>query len=196
MSCKHRFYDDLIPAWEFDYLFIGTFNPEWDHPKGNDAKYFYGRYTNDFWHILPKVFGDEDLMSKEKRENKELLISYLKSRRIALTDLVTEVKNVEKENERHFRDITGFKDKDLEKYELVFNDKIFDLLKKSLKGVFFTRGYESNTRIGRQWKAIREKCEERSIPCAELVTPSRGYRRNGYTREKKISEWKKSIFHQ
>ena len=73
MSCKHRFYDKLIPSWEFEYLFIGTFNPEWNNPNGNNANYFYSRHTNDFWHILPEVFGDTSLMAKEKRSDSKLL---------------------------------------------------------------------------------------------------------------------------
>ena len=193
MSCKHRFYEKLIPMWEFDYLFIGTFNPEWDNPNGNNANYFYGRHTNDFWYILPKVFGDIDLMSKEKRENPNLLINYLKTRRIALTDIVKEVKNVEKENEQHYNDIISVKDKNLEKYELIFNQDIYNLLDSNLKGVFFTRKYDSKSIICKQWKMIKEKCEELSIPTSELVTPSRGYRSNGYNREKKISEWRSII---
>ena len=40
MSCKHRFYDELIPEWEIKYLFIGTFNPSWGNQTGNNANYF------------------------------------------------------------------------------------------------------------------------------------------------------------
>lgn len=193
MSCKHRFYDNLIPTWEFDYLFIGTFNPEWNNPNGNNANYFYGRHTNDFWYILPKVFGDTDLMTKEKRTDQNLLINYLKTKKIALTDIVIEVKNVEKENELHFKDIISVKDKSLEKYELIFNSEIYRLLNNKLKGVFFTRKYDSKSTICNQWKLIKDKCEELSIPTSELVTPSRGYRSNGYNREKKINEWRNII---
>jgi len=193
MSCKHRFYNELLPTWGFDYLFIGTFNPEWNNPNGNNANYFYGRHTNDFWYILPKVFGDSNLMKKEKRTDKNILIGYLKTRRIALTDIIIEVKNVEQENELHFNDIISVKDKNLEKYELIFNSEIFKLLKNNLKGVFFTRQYESKSTICNQWKLIKDRCLELSIPTSELVTPSRGYRSNGYNREKKINEWRNII---
>lgn len=193
MSCKHRFYDELIPTWEFDFLFVGTFNPEWDNPNGNNANYFYGRHTNDFWYILPKVFGDIDLMTKEKRTDKSLLINYLKTKRIALTDIVIEVQDVDKRNELHFSDINSVKDNKLEKYNLLFNNGIMPLLNNGLKGVFFTRKYDDKSTICNQWILIKEKCLELSIPASELVTPSRGYRSNGYNREKKISEWKNII---
>ena len=193
MSCKHRFYDKLIPSWEFEYLFIGTFNPEWNKPNGNNANYFYTRHTNDFWHILPEVFGNTSLMAKEKRSDSKLLVSYLQTKKIALTDIIMEVKNVKKGNELHFKDVTSVKDESLLKYELVFNDRIYELLNSKLKGVFFTRKCASNSSICNHWKLIKDKCAELSIPTSELVTPSRGYRSNGYNREKKINEWRNII---
>ena len=154
------------------------------HPKGKEAL-SPGRHTNDFWHILPEVFGDTSLMAKEKRSDQNLLVSYLKTKKIALTDIIIEVKNVEKDNELNFKDVTSVKDKSLLKYELIFNDEIYELLNNKLKGVFFTRKCESKSTICNHWKLIKDKCEELSIPTSELVTPSRGYRSNGYNREKK-----------
>ena len=80
MACSHRFLNELIPDWEIEYLFVGTFNPEWDSPNGNNANYFYGRSTNDFWYILPQAFGGKNLM--DKRSQKETLKDFLKNKKI------------------------------------------------------------------------------------------------------------------
>ena len=53
MSCTHRFENQLIPNWEIEHLFIGTFNPSWDLNNAGQADYFYGRVRNNFWCILP-----------------------------------------------------------------------------------------------------------------------------------------------
>ena len=78
-----------------------------------------------------------------------------------------EVKNVKKDNELHFKDVTSVKDQSLLKYELVFNDRIYELLNSKLKGVFFTRKCAGNSTICNHWKLIKDKCEELSIPTSE-----------------------------
>jgi len=57
MPCEHRFLNDLIPNWELEYLFIGTFNPSWNNNNAVQADYFYGRVRNNFWCILPRSSG-------------------------------------------------------------------------------------------------------------------------------------------
>lgn len=198
MACEHRFLKtgDLFPHWEIEYLFVGTFNPEWDKPNGNNAKYFYGRSTNDFWYIMPCVFQHKSLMSKNYREDKELLKGYLKKNKIGLTDLIEKIKNADFNVEEHRNDLFSFKDSKLEKYDLVFNRRIMEIINNNnnkLKGVFFTRQIQNSSIICERWKEIKNHCLNKNIKAAELITPSRGYRRNGYTRDKKLSEWRKTI---
>jgi len=60
---NRKFY---FPKWELDYLFIGTFNPEF----GEDVPYYYGRSRNNFWKIISKIFKttiapyDDDFFKK------------------------------------------------------------------------------------------------------------------------------------
>ncbi len=35
MDCKHRFINELLPNWKIKYLFINTFNPEWNNINNN-----------------------------------------------------------------------------------------------------------------------------------------------------------------
>jgi hypothetical protein len=104
MPCIHRFQNDLIPQWQIDYLFVWTFNPAWSRPKGDDAKWFYGRKYNDFWYIMPKVFHDQSLMPKELRENRKILLDYCSDKNIGITDLISSI-NDANELKQENRDI-------------------------------------------------------------------------------------------
>jgi len=190
MACSHRFLNELIPDWEIEYLFVGTFNPEWDSPNGNNANYFYGRSTNDFWYILPQVFGGKNLM--DKRFQKETLKDYLKNKKIGLTDIVERIDNVDFNIAQHKKDVFSFQDKEIEKYKIVFNDEIINLINRNtLRGIFFTRKVNNNSVLCQKWLEIRKYCEDKGVVrVAELVTPSRGYHSNGYTRDRKLQEWK------
>jgi G:T/U-mismatch repair DNA glycosylase len=198
MACNHRFIEELIPEWEIEYLFVGTFNPEWDK-SSNNASYFYGRHTNHFWYIMPQVFRDMSLMDKEYRNNKKFLKDYLKSKKIGLTDLIRSIEDAENKDE-HRRCILSYRDKDLEKFKKIkYNEEIFNLIDKNLQslkkgGVFLTRqiGREIS-QINEKWEDIKRYCKSKGIKVDELVTPSIGYRSNGYNRNKKLEEWKNII---
>ncbi len=195
MACKHRFINELNPEWGIEYLFIGTFNPEWNNDN-NNAYYFYGRYTNDFWYIMPQVFGKNSLMEKKYRTNKEYLKNFLKENKIGLTDLILEIKNVNENNPIHKKDVLSFKDKKIENYDIDFNinniKKIIDS-NKNLKGVYFTRNIENQSKICDEWLKIKDYCIRKNIHTSELITPSRGYRSNGYNRNKKLEDWRKIV---
>ena len=75
MPCRHRFINDINPLGQLKYLFVGTFNPSWDRPQGDDANWFYGRQYNDFWFIMPQVFGLDNLMPQEFRTNRNFLMN-------------------------------------------------------------------------------------------------------------------------
>ena len=130
MSCRHRFYDNLIPNIDNpEYLFIGTFNPEWNAINGNNAEYFYGRETNLFWCIVPHAFDYGCLINKGVDEWIDFCNS--ENHKIVLTDLIKEVTNADIENQTHYRLLaSGFQDKALESvidnnfhFELDFNTK-------------------------------------------------------------------------
>jgi len=50
----HQFYrtDKFYPAWDVDYLFLGTFNP----CCGEQLDYYYRRELNGFWDIIKGYF--------------------------------------------------------------------------------------------------------------------------------------------
>jgi len=198
MACQHRFKNELLPNWKIKYLFIGTFNPEWNN-KNNNAAYFYGRNTNDFWYIMPQVFNNDSLMDKKYRTDKECLIKFLKENEIGLTDLISIIKNVSEDNPVNKNDLLSFKDKKIEKYEIEFNicniKKLIDN-NKELIGVYFTRNIDNKSIICQKWIEIKEYCKRKKINANELITPSRGYRRNGYNRDKKLEDWKEIILKQ
>lgn len=193
----HRFINEnhLIPDWEIEYLFIGTFNPEWNREDHNNANYFYGRYTNDFWYIMPQVFYKESLMDKKYREDKLILKSFLKENKIGITDLILKIENVNEYNMTHNKDILGFKDNDIEKYEIVFNtNNILKLIERNnLKGVYFTRQLQAKSTICQNWLIIKNHCMSKYINADELITPSRGFRKNGFNRDKKLELWRNII---
>ena len=193
MTCNHLLIDELIPNWDVEYLFIGTFNPK---IEGNNANYFYGRSNNDFWYILPQVFNKESLIDRKYREDKDYLKSFLKTNKIGLTDLISKIANVDENNSDHQKFILSYKDKDLERYELVFNtEHIIKLIdKNNLKGVYFTRQIDLHLKnICQHWMEVKNHCIAKSIDAFELVSPSRGYRSNGYNRDKKLQVWRNVI---
>lgn len=87
MSCKHRFYNSLFPAENnYEFLVIGTFNPEWDAINGNNADYFYGRDSNFFWCIVPHAFDETCLINSGPNEWKKFCLKA--EHKIAITDLI------------------------------------------------------------------------------------------------------------
>lgn len=174
MGCKHRFYDELnIQKTDLEYLFIGTFNPEWNAKNGNNAEYFYGRETNQFWCILPHAFNENCLIDKGRKEWENFCLKY----KIGLTDLVKCVNNVNINIEKHYKDLTGYIDSNLENYFLEFNtSEIIKIINNnhSLKGVYFTRKSCNNiSNIWDNWLNIKSQCIISGIKIvAELPSPS------------------------
>ena len=199
MPCKHRFYHVLDPQTDnLEYLFIGTFNPEWDAENDNNAQYFYGRFTNDFWSLLPQTFGDPSLTGKSVTE----WIAYCNTRKIGITDLVREITNADKGVPDHYRLITeGYADNNLDKkygnayvFTIHFNtDVIKTIIERnilSLKGVFFTRKTGTGIpRIWAEWQKVCEHCNHHHVRYSELITPSG----NGRRHKDRMAQWKKTI---
>ena len=173
MACRHRFYNELIPKWKIEQLFVGTFNPEWNENNAVQADYFYGRKRNNFWSIVSIVFGCENL--KYKSKNDKLL--FLKNKKIGLTDLILSVKNASIASEVDVNNLTKkFSDNILNKYELDFNtNNILDIIKnnKSIKGVYLTRSTLNGiNQIAIEWNKIEEHCKTNNINYNLLKTPA------------------------
>ena len=191
MSCEHRFLNELIPDWEIEHLFIGTFNPSWNKNNSIQSNYFYGRIRNNFWCILPQVFGGNNL----KNEKLETKYDYINLKKIGITDLITKVVNAEIENpEDVLKLTTKFSDQVLNSYQLEFNtSNIKELIlrhKKTLKGVYLTRSTLSGiSQIANNWNEIENFCKQNSIYTAKLKTPAN----YGGGCNRKSIDWKEKI---
>lgn len=174
MSCAHRFENQLIPNWEIEHLFIGTFNPSWDLNNAVQADYFYGRVRNNFWCILPRVFGGHDLKHCDLASKLE----YIQNHKIGITDLITKVINAEITNETDIlRLTTGFSDNVLNNYQLEFNlENIKNLIKRNIKiikGVYLTRStLDGINQIANGWNEIEIFCNQNNIHTEKLRTPA------------------------
>ena len=174
MSCTHRFENQLIPNWEIEHLFIGTFNPSWDLNNAVQADYFYGRIRNNFWCILPIIFGGDNL----KHSNLAAKLDYIKTNKIGITDLITKVTDAEFGNVIDELNLTtGFSDNVLNSYQLESNiENIKKLIMrniKTIKGVYLTRSNLNGiNQITNSWNEIEKFCKENNIHNEKLKTPA------------------------
>lgn len=192
MPCKHRFQEILIPELtELRFLFIGTFNPEWNADNGNNATYFYGRASSLFWCILPHAFNANCLIDMGIQE----WGGFCNERKIGLTDLISCVRNADINNQEHVRLLTrGFRDENLEQFELDFTtEQIIQTINancQTLRGVFFTRLTNNGIPIiWRQWSSIVQHCQGLGIYTRALPTPST----RGGTIRNKIIVWREEV---
>jgi len=172
MACKHKFYDDLeLERLDFEptTLIVGTFNPEW--PANNTAGWFYGRTNNTyFWDVLPRLYGEESLINATPAQWKQ----FCKDKRIALTDLISEVEDAEPNNSKHVKMLGGFSDDAIIHNfdELVFIN-IVQLLRRNptIKNVYITR--EITEAFWRHlWGPVKHYCNQNNIHERRLLTPS------------------------
>ncbi len=199
MPCQHRFHDILIPQQDkLRFLFIGTFNPEWDAANANNANYFYGRASSLFWCILPHAFKENCLIDKEREEWGAFCVA----NKIGLTDIISCVTNADQNNQEHIDLLTlGFKDDNLDKKinrQYIFNldfttqqlTQLIDENRQTLRGVFFTRSTNQGiSRIWQQWQDVSEYCQNLDIYSNGLPTPST----RGGTIRNKIFIWRQEI---
>ena len=106
ITIEHKFIDFLEPDWNFETLYVGTFNPriyDKKNEKNNTIDFFYGRPKNLFWEVMPKVHNKSSLI----RANKQTKINFLKENKIAVTDLVSSVSfTIDKKEEAEKRLLT------------------------------------------------------------------------------------------
>lgn len=173
MPCNHKFIEDLnLENLDFapTTLIVGTFNPAW--PEGNKAEWFYGRIDNNFWDVLPRLYGKESMRCSKPSEWKQ----FCKENKVAITDLIETIADANEENNNHIALLKTFSDKNIanefSKQKLV---DIVELLKRNptIKNIYFTRGIRE-TFWKRSWKPIKAYCDSKKYKCETLLTPS-GY---------------------
>jgi hypothetical protein len=204
MPCEHRFINDLYPNSQLTYLFIGTFNPSWDRPQDDNAKWFYGRQYNDFWFIMPQVFGHKSLMhdfngnpTPKFRTDRNFLMNWCNQNKIGLSDLIMNINDANIEDEYHKKIILSVDDNAFDTFKQIISTDIETIINanaETLCGVYLTR-YEhtlfQNGIINTLWTSIKNTCDNLNINCCDLVTPSRQFRT--LTRVQKLNAWEKSI---
>jgi hypothetical protein len=178
MPCNHKFQEDLTLErldFEPNTLIVGTFNPAW--PDNNQAQWFYGRThdqhgnrNNNFWDVLPRVYGENSLINAGPVEWK----AFCKNHKIALTDLISCVEDANQPE--HNNAMGGYADgviaNDFQRH--TFND-IVKILRAnpSIKNVYLTRG-NAATFWARLWRPVRIYCVQNKLRENTLLTPS-GY---------------------
>lgn len=188
MPCRHKFYDNLYIEYAKDCkpitLIVGTFNPEW--PEKNYAQWFYGRTENNFfWEVLPGLYNTENLRDEPVDRWK----SFCKDNKIALTDLIAEIKTADRNNANHYDLIASYSDKNIEENFAGENDLVtVDIVRilqenKSIKYVFLTRGAQKQPWRS-LWKPVKEFCKQNGIIVKELLTPS-GYAFYQYSKKER-----------
>jgi hypothetical protein len=197
MPCEHRFINDLYPEGQLKYLFVGTFNPSWDRPQNDNANWFYGRQYNDFWFILPQVFGQQSLMHRDFRTNRQFLMNWCNQNNIGLTDLIANIQDADINNDEHNSIILSVNDNAFDTFEQIITTDIKTIINinaNTLCGVYLTR-YEHTLLaegvINNLWTVIKETCNNSNIHCHDLVTPSRQFR--AITRIQKLDVWTNTI---
>lgn len=179
--CKHKFQDHLkldYVNWDVKTLFIGTFNPGCCEKEENSAGWFYGRTDrNMFWNTLGYIYANNPKLGNEK--NPELWMSFCKENKIAVTDLIYEVNELDLSNGEDKKNLcSGFSDKKLENYILqnqVTSSKVEDLINnspklKKLEFVYLTRRGTDNP-WNSLWNPIKNACDKREVHTSTLTTP-------------------------
>jgi hypothetical protein len=194
MPCNHRFIADLYPNYKLKYLFVGTFNPEWDNVNGNNANWFYGRTRNSFWNIMPQTFGYINLNNQQNRINPTPWKEYCFNNGIGITDMIETI--IDANEDEHQNQILGFEDQFLEQFNQIVLTNIPKIIENninSLCGVYLTRYCHTLNQNGifyQRWSEIKNICDQNKIHNSCLVTPSNGYM---MPRIEKIQLWQNSI---
>lgn len=180
MACNHKFQNELTLRglnYEPSTLIVGTFNPEW--PEGNNAKWFYGRthdnhgnQNNNFWDVLPKLYGEGSLISAGPDEWK----TFCRNKKIAITDLINSIDDAVEGFSEHKKILSTYSDNDIAtKFNQHTLVNIIDILQRnqSIKNIYLTRGI-GETFWRRLWSPVIQYAKNTNIHEARLLTPS-GY---------------------
>jgi hypothetical protein len=172
MACDHKFKDELylkLLDYAPETLIVGTFNPQW--PTGNTARWFYGRtyddygfQSNNFWEVLPRLYGEPSLIDGEPVEWKDFCRRHL----IAITDLIACIEDACETNPDHIKWLGSYSDEQIAK-----NFKEFDFTKidqilltyPTITHLYLTRGAQGLWK--RLWRPIQQGRDVQT-----LLTPS------------------------
>lgn len=180
MACPHKFQSYLnLEHIDFEptTLIVGTFNPAW--LEGNDAEWFYGRTGdadniatgNNFWNVLPRLYGQECLKQGELAEWK----GFCKDKNIAITDLISCIDDADVELPHHVAALDGYDDQAIvENFEQFQFVNIITLLQRNptITNVYLTRGVGA-TFWRRLWRPVKSYCIANGKRPRTLITPSR-----------------------
>lgn len=181
MPCNHKLQNELYLEgidYKPDTLIVGTFNPEW--PAGNQAEWFYGRthdeygnQNNNFWEVLPRLYGHRNLINDTPEEWK----TFCRDKSIAITDLVYTINDAIQGNPAHEAILRTYGDKEIaEKFNQQVPVDIVRILQAnpSIQNVYLTRS-ASGKLWGKLWTPIRKHAGNHpNIRIQPLITPS-GY---------------------
>lgn len=180
MACPHKFQEYLtLERLDFEptTLIVGTFNPAW--PAENSAQWFYGRthdeygnQNNNFWEVLPRLYGEESLINATPAEWK----SFCRRHKIAITDLISCIDDARQDCPDHVKALKGYSDKAIaEGFNGQVPVHIAQLLKQHLtiQYVYLTRG-TGETFWKRLWLPVKQFSTRNSKRERTLLTPS-GY---------------------
>ncbi len=180
MACLHKFHNELYLEgldYEPTTLIVGTFNPIW--PVENAAEWFYGRthdqhgnQNNNFWEVLPRLYGEESLINGTPAEWK----SFCKRNLIAITDLIYCIEDAEEDNPDHVEYLRSYSDKNIaSKFAQHVCVNCVQLIDKypSIQNIYLTRSTDESF-WKRLWRPVVQLAIARGITEKKLMTPS-GY---------------------
>jgi len=172
MACVHKF-QKYLKLEKLDFkpttLIVGTFNPEID---GNKAEWFYGRYDNNFWDVLPRLYNEQSMRCNKPNEWKAFCMKH----KIAITDLISCIEDANVDEPEHAALLKTYSDKTIaEKFKKHSTVSIEDLLKAnpSIEHVYLTRGI-GETFWKKLWKPVMQYAKQEKLHAQSLLTPS-GY---------------------
>lgn len=180
MACIHKF-ESYLNLERLDFepatLIVGTFNPSL--PADNTAEWFYGRthdehgnQNNNFWDVLPRLFGEESLINAGSDQWK----TFCRRKQIAITDLIYSIDDAEEADPAHVALLRSYSDKAIAtSFRRHTPVNVANLLEQnpSIRNVFLTRG-TGETFWRRLWRPVIQFADANNKYEAKLLTPS-GY---------------------
>ena len=171
MACNHKFQNYLkLERIDFEpsTLIVGTFNPS---VEGNKAEWFYGRKENNFWDVLPKIYGENSIRGATPADWK----AFCKRHKIAITDLISCIEDADLSIPLDIKQLKTYLDKTIaEKYEKHSDVEIVDLLisNPTIKNVYLTRAAKEKFWKTR-WTKVEQYAQNNKLHEQKLITPSR-----------------------
>ncbi len=177
MACQHRFYgmhqpESLLPDWDIDYLFVGTFNPVWVLEGNQQAAYFYGRTQNNyFWKLVAQLWHGDLLPGTGLMH----WLRFLQEHRIGITDLILSIEDADFNNVAHQKRIKSMADNDLVQFQqIVWNtDAITKFLEQQPHVRIMVTNLTAPQQMEEQIQSIAAATEDGII---RLRTPSKSAR--------------------